>query len=82
MKFEEWYKTHAKPKGKSKGDVAKELGCSNSVVSDLISGKKVWVSRKLAEALARVTEGHVTALDVLPDPEPEKPPEQPQESAA
>jgi plasmid maintenance system antidote protein VapI len=60
MKLTEWLSRE----GVKKKDFAAMVGASNATISDLCNGKK-WIGRELAAAIARVTDGDVTAADFV-----------------
>ena len=76
MQLKNWLKSS----GLRQYELAEKLGVTPATITNLLDGSQNWVSRGLAEALARVTDGQVTALDFLDADEASKP-TQPQEAA-
>ena len=59
MKLADWFKTS----GLKRIELATALGCSPATVTNLLEGTQRWVSKGLAEAISRVTDGSVSAFD-------------------
>lgn len=60
---------YLKSKGIKRGDFAREIDVSAGWITSLCDGTG-WPSREVAERIARVTSGQVTADDFLDLPEP------------
>jgi hypothetical protein len=61
MKFTEWFEAS----GKSRSDVARELEVVPATITNLLNGSQAWLSRDLAEKIAKITDGQVTPNDFL-----------------
>lgn len=55
--------------GMTRSEFARRVGVTPGVISDLCNGRQRWINRPLAAAIARETEGRVTANDFVGSPE-------------
>lgn len=67
MKLAAWLEL----KGIKRGEFAQSIGVTGGWITSLCDGSG-WPSREVAERIARITEGAVTADDFLPEREPDE----------